>query len=104
MPGQYLRVQLLTGQVEPALMVPDQALGTDQGHRYVLVVGDGGVVEYRAVTVGAAHGPHRLVTSGLREGEQVIVSGLMRVRPGMTVRTQVTADPAQARASAPARS
>lgn len=104
MPGQYLRVQLLTGQTQAALMVPDKAIGTDQGQRYVLVVGADGVVEYRAVTLGAAHGAHRLVTGGLREGEQVIVSGLMRVRPGMTVRAQPGADASQAQASAPARS
>lgn len=103
-PGQYLRVQLVTGQTQPVLMVPDKAIGTDQGQRYVLVVGADGVVEYRAVTVGAAHAQHRLVTGGLREGEQVIVSGLMRVRPGMTVRAQPAADPAHAHASAPARS
>ncbi|WP_298828074.1 efflux RND transporter periplasmic adaptor subunit [uncultured Piscinibacter sp.] len=103
-PGQYVRVQLVTGQTQPALMVPDKAVGTDQGQRYVLVVGADGVVEYRAVTVGEAHADHRLVTGGLREGELVIVSGLMRVRPGMTVRAQHGADPSQAQASAPARS
>lgn len=85
LPGQYVRVRLMNPRQEPALLVPDQAIGTDQGHRYVLVVNDEGRVEYRAVTLGALHHPHRIVTSGLRAGEQVIVSGLMRVRPGMTV-------------------
>lgn len=107
LPGQYVRIQLVTGEGAPALLIPDKAIGTDQGQRFVLVVGDDGKVEYRAVAVGASHGEHRVVTAGLKAGEQVIVSGLMRVRPGMTVKPQpaaAAADPAQAQASAPARS
>lgn len=95
-PGQYVRVQLSTGQTEAALLVPDQAVGTDQGRRYVLVVDTQGQVQYRPVTVGTSHEQQRLVTSGLKAGEQVIVAGLMRVRPGMTVRPQRVADVAPA--------
>ena len=101
-PGQFVRIQLATGQSEPALLVPDKAIGTDQGRRFVLVVGGDGQVAYRPVNVGAGHGEHRIVTDGLKAGEQVIVSGLMRVRPGMTVRPQVAADSAQAQAGASA--
>lgn len=104
-PGQFVRIQLATGQREPALLVPDQAIGTDQGRRFVLVVGGDGKVEYRPVSVGASHEDHRIVTAGLRAGEQVIVSGLMRVRPGITVKAQPTAsDPAHAEADGAARS
>jgi RND family efflux transporter MFP subunit len=85
MPGQYVRVQLATGAAKPVLLVPDQAIGTDQGRRFVLVVNEAGQVEYRPVGVGGAQGADRIVTEGLKAGEQVIVSGLMRVRPGMTV-------------------
>jgi multidrug efflux system membrane fusion protein len=99
LPGQFVRIQLATGQREPALLVPDKAIGTDQGRRFVLVVGGEGKVEYRPVSVGAGHEQHRIVTAGLQAGEQVIVSGLMRVRPGMTVRPQPAAgDPAHAKA------
>jgi len=94
MPGQYVRVQLATGVAEPSLVVPDKAIGTDQGRRFVLVVDDAGQVEYRAVGVGAAQGDHRVVTAGLKAGERVIVSGLMRVRPGMTVKAQPPEEPA----------
>jgi multidrug efflux system membrane fusion protein len=106
LPGQYVRIQLVTGDTAPALLVPDKAIGTDQGQRFVLVVGDDGKVEYRAIAAGAGHGEHRIVTAGLQAGEQVIVSGLLRVRPGMTVKPQpaAAAEPAQAQASAPARS
>jgi multidrug efflux system membrane fusion protein len=94
MPGQYVRVQLTTGAAQPVLLVPDKAVGTDQGRRYVLVVTDAGQVEYRAIGVGVAWGADRVVTEGLKAGEQVIVSGLMRVRPGMTVKPQPPEGPA----------
>lgn len=107
MPGQYVRVQLATGAAQPVLLVPDKAVGTDQGRRFVLVVTDAGQVEYRAIEVGVARGSDRVVTAGLNAGEQVIVSGLMRVRPGMTVKAQSaqeaqTPDAAAAQAQGPA--
>jgi multidrug efflux system membrane fusion protein len=96
MPGQFVRVQLASGAAQRALVVPDKAIGTDQGRRFVLVVGADGTVEYRPVQVGAQQLEQRIVTDGLKAGEQVIVSGLMRVRPGMAVRAQ----PAPAEAAA----
>jgi RND family efflux transporter MFP subunit len=94
MPGQYVRVQLATGAAQPVLLIPDKAIGTDQGRRFVLAVDDAGQVEYRAIGVGLAHGADRVVTEGLKDGEQVIVSGLMRVRPGMAVKPQLPDGPA----------
>ena len=91
-PGQYVRVQLATGKREPTLLVPDNAIATDQGKRFVLVVGADKKVEYRAVSIGSSHQELRIVSSGLEAGEQVIVSGLMRIRPGMKVMPQLTAD------------
>ncbi len=88
MPGQYVRVQLATGAAQQVLLVPDKAIGTDQGRRFVFVVTDAGQIEYRPIGVGAARAGDRVVTEGLKAGEQVIVSGLMRVRPGMTVKPQ----------------
>lgn len=95
MPGQYVRAQVTTGAAQPVLLVPDKAIGTDQGRRFVLVVDEAGKVEYRPVGIGAAQGSERIVTEGLQAGERVIVSGLMRVRPGMTVQPQ-SADAAAA--------
>ncbi|MCW5658805.1 MAG: efflux RND transporter periplasmic adaptor subunit [Burkholderiaceae bacterium] len=108
MPGQFVRAQLVTGDASPALFVQDKAIGTDQGRRYVLVVNEKDAVEYRPVTVGALHDGLRVITSGLRAGERVVVSGLMRARPGVTVQPQATAmdapPAAQAAASKPAQS
>jgi multidrug efflux system membrane fusion protein len=107
-PGQFVRAQLTTGDAEPALLVQDKAIGTDQGRRFVLVVDDRQAVEYRPVTVGAAHGDLRVVTTGLKAGDRIVVSGLMRVRPGMTVAPQPVAMDAvaspHAAASAPRQS
>lgn len=95
MPGQYVRAQLVTGTAQPVLLVPDKAIGTDQGRRFVLVVTEAGQVEYRPIGVGAAQGADRIVTEGLKAGEQVIVSGLMRVRPGMAIKPQPAQGPAE---------
>lgn len=84
-PGSFVRVQLSHGKDQASLVVPDKAIGTDQGQRYVLVVNPEGEVTYRPIQTGSQHGALRAVSSGLKAGEQVIVSGLMRVRPGMKV-------------------
>jgi multidrug efflux system membrane fusion protein len=82
-PGQFVRVQL-AGAARDSLLVPEKAIASDQGQRFVMVVKDQ-QVEHRFVKVGAQHGEQRIVNSGLKAGEQVIVSGLMKVRPGMKV-------------------
>jgi multidrug efflux system membrane fusion protein len=101
LPGQFVRVELAAGTRQSAMLVPDKAIGTDQGRRFVLVVGADRKVEYRPVDVGAQKGDLRVVTSGLKAGEQVIVSGLMRVRPGMTVAPQEDAGDGAAQALGP---
>lgn len=93
-PGQFVRVQL-AGAAADSLLVPEKAVGTDQGQRYVLVVKPDQQVEYRAVKLGAAHGDQRVVAAGIAAGEQVIVSGLMKVRPGTKVQPQAAPSPAQ---------
>jgi RND family efflux transporter MFP subunit len=102
-PGQFVRVQL-AGAARDSLLVPEKAIGSDQGQRFVLVVNADGQVESRTIQAGALHGElHgelRVVASGLRAGEQVIVSGLMKVRPGMKVRAQQASEPAAAQAPA----
>jgi RND family efflux transporter MFP subunit len=107
-PGQFVRAQLLTGDAQATLLVQDKVIGTEQGRRFVLVVDDKQAVEYRPVTVGPLHDDLRVVTSGLKAGERIVMSGLMRVRPGMTVQPQPVAmdtPPApQAAASKPTQS
>jgi multidrug efflux system membrane fusion protein len=67
---------------EAALLVNERAVGTDQDKRYVIVVGEGNQAEWRGVTLGANVNGLRVVTSGLKGGERVVVGGVQRVRPG----------------------
>ena len=84
-PGRYGQVQLVVGERQDALLVDEKALGADQGARFLLVVGHGDTLEYRPVSVGSRIGPYRVIEQGLEPGERVVVTGLMRARPGMPV-------------------
>ncbi len=67
-------------------MIPEEALGTDQGRKFLYVVDDKNIAQYRPVTVGSAYGDGlRVVTEGLTAGERVVVNGLQRVKPGAPV-------------------
>jgi RND family efflux transporter MFP subunit len=95
LPGQFVRVQL-AGSPRPGIVVPEAAIASDQGQPFVLVVTPQQQVEYRPVKLGAAHGDQRVVAAGIAAGDSVIVSGLMKIRPGMKVRPQPAGAPAQA--------
>ena len=100
-PGLMARVRLPGSADYAAVLVPDAAVATDQDRRYVLVVGADGTVEYRPVELGAISDGLRVVRSGLKVGERVIVSGLARARPGSKVTPQETAAPASAAVAQP---
>jgi multidrug efflux pump subunit AcrA (membrane-fusion protein) len=70
---------------EPALLVPDTALGTDQAGRYVLVVNADNVVEQRRVETGQLVGDLRVIESGLHKADRAVVGGIMRAIPGRKV-------------------
>ena len=91
MPGQFARLQLGQPKTEPVLLVSERAIGTDQDKKYVLVVDDASKAAYRPVTLGASVEGLRVVTSGLSQGERIIVNGLQRVRPGAPVAAQEVA-------------
>jgi multidrug efflux system membrane fusion protein len=84
-PGLFARVRLLGGDRHQAVMVQDQAIGTDQDRKFVLVLNADTTVEYRPVTTGRVVEGLRTIQSGLKPGERVVINGLMRVRPGMKV-------------------
>ena len=66
-------------------------LGTDQSKRFVMVVGADDKANYREVTLGANVDGLRIVTSGLKPNERVVVNGLQRVRPGSLIAPQMVA-------------
>jgi multidrug efflux system membrane fusion protein len=82
MPGQFAKLRMGQARNEAALLVNERAVGTDQDKRYVIVVGEGNQAEWRGVTLGANVNGLRVVTSGLKGGERVVVGGVQRVRPG----------------------
>lgn len=106
-PGLFARIQLPVGAPYAAVLVSEQALGTDQGQKFVYVVGDDGVVSYRRVKVGRLHDGLRVINDGLSKDERIIVSGLQRVRQGVKVTPKdvempVLKGPADAPAAPPA--
>jgi RND family efflux transporter MFP subunit len=84
-PGLFVRLRVPFAQGR-ALLVPDDAVLADQGGRYVLVVGDGDVVQQRRVDVGAVVDHLRVIESALAATDLVVIDGLQRARPGSTVK------------------
>lgn len=89
-PGLSARVRLPVSAPQPALLVSERAVGTDQSQKYVLVVAEDNKVAYRSVKLGPLLDGKRIVRDGLRSGDRVIVNGLQRARPGMTVDPETT--------------
>ncbi len=84
-PGQFGRLRAQTDVLLNALVVPQMAVNEIQGTYQLAVLGSDNKVEIRAVTVGPRVGSEWVITDGLKVGEQVIVQGIQRVRPGATV-------------------
>jgi len=84
-PGLFARMKLVSPSRHRAALVDDRAIGTDLGKRFVFVVDEQGVVQYRPVETGRLVEGLRIVNDGLAAGDVVIVNGLQRVRPGVTV-------------------
>jgi multidrug efflux system membrane fusion protein len=84
--GMFVRIRLPIGQPHPAILVVDRAISSDQGLKYVYVVGPDNKVEYRRVTTGALQDDGlRVISSGLKPDEWVVVGGLQQVRPRMEI-------------------
>jgi RND family efflux transporter MFP subunit len=91
LPGFFVKMRLPMGRVDlNALMVPDRSLQEDQGGRYVLVVGKDDVVQQRYVQLGQLDGSLRVITSGLKPNDRVVVGDLWRATPGTKVTPQLT--------------
>lgn len=89
LPGYFVRVRVPLDQQQNALLVPDVALGSDQAGRYVLVVNAENVVEQRKVQAGPLEGELRVIESGLRPDDRVVIAGLLRAIPGQKVDPQL---------------
>ena len=89
LPGYYVRVRVPFDKQENALLVPDVALGSDQSGRYVLVVNADNIVEQRKVRTGQLEGDLRVIESGLKPDDRVVIAGLLRAIPGQKVDPQL---------------
>jgi RND family efflux transporter MFP subunit len=92
-PGLFVRVRIPLGAPHPVLLVSDLALGMDQGQRFVYVVNAKNEVVFRPVTVGRLQGRLRVIEAGIGPNDRIIVNGLVRVRPGITVEPRMTPMP-----------
>lgn len=88
LPGQYVRIRLHLRDDPDTLMVPQAALGSSQLGKYLYVVGKDNVVEQRMVSLGATHQSMVAISSGVAEGDRVIVGNLQKIGPGMPVSPQ----------------
>src|SRR3954469_9550186 len=86
--GQYVKLRMGRTKAEPAILVVERAIGTDQDKRFVFVVGADNKAVWRQVTLGGTSQGQRIVTSGLEAGERIVVNGLQRVRPGVLLAPQ----------------
>jgi RND family efflux transporter MFP subunit len=89
LPGFFVRVRVPVDQQKDALLIPDTAIGSDQSGRYVLVVNGDNVVEQRKVQAGPVEGDLRVIESGLKADDRVVIAGLLRAIPGQKVDPQL---------------
>jgi RND family efflux transporter MFP subunit len=84
-PGLFARIKLVGSGKYDATLVLDRAVGTDQDKKFVLILKPDSTVDYRAVELGPLVDGLRVIKSGLKPGERIVVNGLQRIRPGMKV-------------------
>ncbi|HEX4271891.1 MAG TPA: efflux RND transporter periplasmic adaptor subunit [Rhizomicrobium sp.] len=84
-PGMFVSVRMGSGVLPNTLLVPETAIGNDQSKRFVYVVGAGDKAEYREVALGTTLDGERVVASGLKAGDRVILDGLQKLAPGAAV-------------------
>ncbi len=97
-PGMFGRLRLIGSGQYDALLVPDEAIVSDQATKLVMVVGEDGTVTPHPVALGPRIDGLRVIRSGLAANDKVIISGLTRARPGAKVAPQpgtITAIPDQ---------
>jgi RND family efflux transporter MFP subunit len=92
-PGMFGRVNVPGSLPHPGILVPDEAIGADQDRRIVFVVDAAGVVSAKQVRTGPRIDGYRVVRDGLTGDETIVVNGLVRVRPGVTVKPEMISLP-----------
>jgi membrane fusion protein, multidrug efflux system len=99
-PGLFGRIRILGSDKYKGVLVPEDALGSDQNRRVVYVVGPDNTISLQPVRIGSRVDGYRVVREGLKGDETIVVNGLMRVRPGVKVDPKMTTLPPTAVAAA----
>lgn len=84
-PGFFARIRLRGNEAYAALLLPDRAIATDQADRFVWVMNQNKVVEYRKVTLGKKIGAWRVIQQGLQAGDWVVIEGVQKLKPGSKI-------------------
>lgn len=84
-PGLFARVRLQGSNRYEAVLVPDEAIGSDQAQKFVFLLNGDDTVEYRVVQLGPVIHGFRVIREGLKPDERIIVNGIQRARPGSKV-------------------
>lgn len=85
LPGLFAHLKLASSPPQQGVLVAEKAIGTDLDNKYVLLVDNENTVQYRSITLGDKVGSLRIIKSGLRENDKIVVNGLQRVTPGSRV-------------------
>jgi multidrug efflux system membrane fusion protein len=91
MPGQFARLTMGQPKAEQTLLISERAVGTDQNKKFVMVVDAKDKAQYREVILGPSVNGMRVILTGLKAGERIVVNGLQRVRPGVTIKPEMVA-------------
>ncbi|NRA71922.1 MAG: efflux RND transporter periplasmic adaptor subunit [Gammaproteobacteria bacterium] len=84
-PGSFARIKLIGSASYQGILIDDKAVGTDLNNKFVMILDQHNTVQYRAVTLGQKQQSLRLISQGLKAGDTVVINGLQRIRPGITV-------------------
>jgi RND family efflux transporter MFP subunit len=84
-PGLFVRVRMPLSRPHPVLLVTERAIGTDQGQKFVYVIGKDNQVGYRRAKLGLMFDGLQAIEEGLQPEDRVVVNGLQRIRPGIEV-------------------
>lgn len=87
-PGLFARIRVPLSAKHQALLISERAVGTDQAQKFVLALTPTNTVAYQPIVLGPSIGGMRIIRSGITDGEQIVVNGMQRVRPGMTVKPE----------------
>lgn len=87
-PGLFARIRVPLSARHPALLISERAVGTDQAQKFVLALTRTNTVAYQSVVLGPSIDGMRIIRSGITDGEQIVVNGMQRVRPGMAVKPE----------------